>query len=158
MKKNLASALLSLAVIAAPPIWAQAKPADGMDLQTLRAAVRADKKALVTATMQLSDAEAKKFWPIYDAYQRDLDLANRRMNRAVEDFVAQDKPLSNLYAKNLSTELIAADEFEIKARRTMYNKMMRALPPRKATRYVQLEAKIRAMQDYDIANGIPLVK
>jgi hypothetical protein len=158
MKKNLASALFILAVIAAPPIWAQAKPADGMDLQALRSAVRADKKALVAATMQLTDAEAKKFWPIYDAYQRDLDLANRRMNRAVEDFVALDKPLSDRYAKNLSAELIAADEFEIKARRTMYNKVMRALPARKAVRYLQLESKIRAMQDYDIANAIPLVK
>ncbi len=158
MKKNLASALLILAMIAATPAWSQAKPADGMDLQALRAAVRADKKALVAATMQLTDAEAKKFWPIYDAYQRDLDVANRRMNRAVEDFVAQDKPMSNLYAKNLSAELLAADEFEIKSRRTMSNKLMRALPPRKAARYLQLEAKIRAMQDYDIANAIPLVK
>ena len=35
---------------------------------------------------------------------------------------------------------------------------MRALPPRKAARYLQLESKIRAMQDYDIAKAIPLVK
>ena len=54
MKKNLASVLLVLAVVAAPPIWAQAKPADGMDLQALRSAVRADKKALVDATLQLT--------------------------------------------------------------------------------------------------------
>ena len=158
MKKNLASVLLVLAAVAAPSIWAQAKPADGMDVQALRAAVRADKKALVDATLQLTPAEAKKFWPIYDAYQRDLDMTNRRMNRAVEDFVALDKPLSDRYAKNLSADLIAADEFEIKARRTMYNKVMRALPARKAARYLQLESKIRAMQDYDIANAIPLVK
>ena len=85
-------------------------------------------------------------------------MTNRRMNRAVEDFIALDKPLSDRYAKNLSTELIAADEFEIKARRTMYNKVMRALPARKAARYLQLESKIRAMQDYDIANAIPLAK
>ncbi len=158
MKNNLASALLVLALIAAPPIWAQAKPPDAMDLQALRTAVRTDKKALVASTLDLTPAEAKKFWPIYDAYQRDLDLTNRRMNRAVEDFVALNKPLSNAYAKNLSAELIAADEFEIKARRKMYNKLMRALPASKAARYLQLESKIRAMQDYDIANAIPLVK
>ena len=35
---------------------------------------------------------------------------------------------------------------------------MRALPPKKALRYLQLEAKIRAVQAYDIAQAIPLVK
>ena len=47
---------------------------------------------------------------------------------------------------------------ELDARKTMQDKVMRALPPKKAIRYFQLESKIRAMQDYDIAKGIPLVK
>ena len=163
MKRMLATVLLLVAAIAAPPLLAQAMPADGMTLDQLRAAVRADKRGLVAATMVLTPAEAKKFWPIYDAYQRDLDLANQRKNRAIEDFVMKDKPLTALYAKQLTAELIAADEFEIKARRSAYNKMMRRLPPpalpaRKVARYFHLEAKIRAMQDIDIANGIPLVK
>ena len=163
MKTILAAVVLLVAAVAAPPSFAQAKSADGMALDQLRAAVRADKRALVAATMDLTPAEAKKFWPIFDAYQRDLNLANQKMNRAIEDFVMKDKPLSNLYAKNLSAELLAADEFEIKARRSAYNKMMRRLPPpalpaRKVARYFHLEAKIRAMQDIDIANGIPLIK
>jgi Spy/CpxP family protein refolding chaperone len=163
MKGMLAAVLLLVAAVAAPPLFAQAASADGMSLDQLRTAVRADKRALVAATMNFTPAEAKKFWPIYDAYQRDLSLANQRQNRAIEDFVMKDKPLSDLYAKQLTAELLAADEFEIKARRSAYNKMMRRLPPpalpaRKVTRYFQLEAKIRAMQDIDIANGIPLVK
>ena len=52
----------------------------------------------------------------------------------------------------------ANDEAEIKARRTMHNRVMRALPPRKAARYLQLESKVRAVQDYDIATTIPLIK
>ena len=44
------------------------------------------------------------------------------------------------------------------ARDTMQKAVMKALPPKKAIRYLQLESKIRAMQDYDIAKGIPLVK
>ena len=35
---------------------------------------------------------------------------------------------------------------------------MRALPAKKALRYLQLESKIRAVQAYDIAQAIPLVK
>jgi Spy/CpxP family protein refolding chaperone len=158
MKKNLAAAMILVAVIAAPPIWAQGKPADATDMQALRTAVRADKKALVASTLQLTDAEAKKFWPIYDAYQRSLDAANRRVALVVEDLVELNRPLSDAYARNLAAEMVAADEAEIKARRTLHNRVMRALPPKKAARYMQLESKIRAFQDYDIATAIPLVK
>jgi hypothetical protein len=157
MKTNLAAALILIAVIAAPSVWAQGKPADTTDMQALRAAVRADKKALVVSTLALTDAEAKKFWPIYDAYQRSLNLANRRIATAVEDVVELNRPLSDAYAKKLAVAPIVADEGELKARRTLYNRVMKALPPKKAARYLQLESKIRAFQDYDIAVAIPLV-
>jgi hypothetical protein len=66
--------------------------------------------------------------------------------------------MSDLYAKNLASELVAADDAEIKARRVLYNKVMKALPATKAARYLQLESKIRAVQAYDIASTFPLVK
>jgi hypothetical protein len=127
-------------------------------MQALRAAVGADKRAFVASALNLTPAEAKKFWPIYDAYQRGLDVATRERIVAIKDLVGLDKPLSDPYAKNLARDLVTADEAEIKARRTLYNKVMKALPARKAVRYLQLESKIRAFQAYDIAIAIPLVK
>jgi hypothetical protein len=66
--------------------------------------------------------------------------------------------MSNLAAKSLATELLKADETEIKARHAMQTRVMRALPPMKAARYLQLEDKIRAMRDYDIAATVPLIR
>jgi len=162
MKKNLVFVLFGLAMIAARCALAEDKVADVTDMQALRTAVQADKKALVASTLKLTDAEAKRFWPVYDAYQRDLDVANRRRVVAVEGLIALDKPVSDLYAKNLSNEWLGADEMEIKLRRTLQNRLMRGvptriLPPKKAARYMQLEAKIRGVQAYDIAATIPLI-
>ena len=158
MKKSVAVILFGVAMAAAQSGWSQDKNADVTDMQALRTAVRADKKAFVASTLQLTDAEAKKFWPIYDGYQRALDLANRERALVVVDMVGSDKPVSDLYAGNLAKEIVDADEIEIKARRTLYNRVMKALPAKKAARYLQLEAKIRAVQAYDIALAIPLVK
>jgi Spy/CpxP family protein refolding chaperone len=159
MKKNIAAALLFAAsMIAVPHAAAEDKSAGATDMQVLRDAVRTDKKALVASTIQLTDAEAKKFWPLYDAYQRALDLANRQRAVIVEDLLGLGKPLSDLYAKNLANELIAADEAEIKARRKLQNGVMKALPAKKAARYLQLEGKIRAYQAYDLASALPLLK
>jgi hypothetical protein len=74
------------------------------------------------------------------------------------NLVSLDRPLSDPYARSLANEFIAADEEEIKARRTLHNRVMRALEPKKAARYLQLESKIRAIQAYDIAATIPLIK
>jgi len=163
MKKKLAFALFGIAMIAMQSSWAEDKVADVTDMQALRNAVRTDKKAFVASTLQLTDAEAKKFWPLYDAYQRDVDLANQRRNVVVTTLIGMDKPPSDLYARNLATELMAADEAEVKSRRSLQNRLMRGvptriLPPRKAARYLQLESKIRAVQAFDIAANIPLIR
>jgi len=144
--------------------WAEGNVDEVTDMQALRQAVRTDKKAFVASTLQLTDAEAKRFWPVYDAYQRDLDMANRVRARAVENVVVKGNPISDLYAKNLANDLIAADELELKARRTLHNRLIKPLPGRsvmpaaKAARYLQLESKIRILLAYDIAATIPLVK
>jgi Spy/CpxP family protein refolding chaperone len=158
MKRYLAAVLFTAVAMTATYASAQGQPTPANDMQALRAAVKADKRALVEKTLDLTPAEAKKFWPIYDTYQRSVDTSNRNTARAVEELVGYDKPLSDVFAKTLANQMIAADESEIKARRTMQNKLMRALPPKKAARYLQLEGKIRAFQDYDLAVAIPLVK
>ena len=100
----------------APVAVAEDKIADVTDMQVLRAAVKSDKKAFVASTMKLTGAEAKKFWPIYDAYQRTVDVSNQRRALAIEAVIAKDESLSSLYARNLANELIANDEAEIRAR------------------------------------------
>jgi Spy/CpxP family protein refolding chaperone len=163
MKKYLGAILFAASMAAVHPAAAEEKVADVTDMQALRDAVRSDKKALVASTLKLTDAEAKRFWPVYDAYQRDVDLANRRRNVTLVALIGLDKPASDLYARNLANELIAADEAEIKSRRSLHNRLMRGVPtrilsPNKAARYLQLETKIRAVQAYDIAANIPLIR
>jgi hypothetical protein len=156
MTKFLFALLLSLAATAPVPGQAQAK-IDYNDLTALRNAAKADKKALVTATLQLTEVEAKKFWPIYDDYQRSRDASDRQRVRAIEGVIATDKPVSDAYASSLAKDLLAADEAELRARRAMQNKLMKAIPPKKAVRYLQLENKLRAVQFYDVAGAMSLI-
>ncbi len=163
MKKNLALVLFGIAMIAAECVWAQGKTIDVTDMQALRKAVQSDKKAFVASTLKLTDAEAKRFWPMYDAYQRDLDLINRRRVVAVEGLISSDREMSDLYARNFANEMTSIDEAEIKARRSLQNRLMRGvptrvMPPKKAATYIQLESKIRAVQAYDIAANFPLIR
>ena len=84
MSARLGGLLLLLAFVAAPLAAAQDPAADVTDMQALRDAVRADKRKYVASLMTLTDAEAKRFWPIYDKYQRDIDETNRDRVVAVQ--------------------------------------------------------------------------
>lgn len=158
MNKKLAGFALVAAIMLAPAAWAQDKAGEVTDMAALRAAVQSDKKALVTQTLALTPAEAKKFWPAYETYRRSTDMANRERNLALEGLVGATKPMSDLYAKNLANALVTADDAEMKGRRVLYKQVMKALPATKAARYLQLESKIRAMQAYDIAVAFPLIR
>ncbi len=160
MRTRLAATFIFIftAALAAAPAAAQVQAAPTNDVQALRNAVKADKRQLVASTLELTPQEANKFWPIYDTYQRHLNASNRQVALAVEDLVARDKPMSDAFARQLAKEMMDADQSELKARQTMQKGVLKALPPKKAARYLQLESKIRAFQDYDLAVAIPLVK
>ena len=114
MKRSIkVSVLLTLAAVIAvlvvSPAVSQDKPADNM--QILRDKVKADKKLLVAVNMDLTESEAKGFWPIYEEYQRDLAAINRRIHHSrVEIGKIADEKLdlvglgehAHLEAKNLN--------------------------------------------------------
>ena len=133
-----------MTLLAAGPGWVQDKASDVTDMQALQTAVRSDKWGYVKSALALSDAEAAKFWPIYDTYQGQLKQANRRRTVALVGVVGQGATISDLHARNVVKELVAADDIELKARQTLRDRVMKALPARKAIRYLQLESKIRA--------------
>jgi hypothetical protein len=53
------------------------------DMQILRDKVKADKKLLVASNMQLTESEAKAFWPVYEGYQKDLAAINQRIGKLI---------------------------------------------------------------------------
>ncbi|HEX6793243.1 MAG TPA: hypothetical protein VF304_05270 [Casimicrobiaceae bacterium] len=151
-------ALMLVVALAAPPAGAQDKGDDATSMQALRTAMKGDKRAYVASMLSLSNAEAKRFWPIYDSYQRIINDTSERRVVALKDLIVRDSPTTNLAAKNLALELTNIYDIEAKARLRLARRVMRALPPIKAMRYLQIEDKMLAVRDYDEASAVPLVR
>ena len=148
------------AMVAALGLTAAAQTADTTNMEILRQKVKADKKLIVAENLQLTDAEGTKFWPVYDAYQKDLQAINQRLAAVVQAYAdAYNKgPVANDVAKKLLDDAVAVDEAEAKLKTSYVPKILAALPATKAARYVQVENKIRAALRYELAANIPLVK
>ena len=130
------------------------------NMEILRQKVKADKKLVVAQNLQLTDAEGKGFWPVYDAYQKDLQQVNERLTAVILAYAnAYNKgPVANDVAKKLLDEALAVDDAEAKLKSTYVPKILATLPATKAARYLQIENKIRAVIRYELAAGIPLVE
>jgi hypothetical protein len=143
---------------AAPAKPAAAAPADNM--QILRDKVAADKKVVVAAAMELTEAEAKGFWPVYDEYQKKLHKINDGIATVISDYAKayNAKSLSDQKALQLLDRYIALEDDELKLRKAMLPKLSKALPGLKVARYMQLENKVRALVKYELAAEIPLAQ
>jgi hypothetical protein len=151
--------LLFLCVVAfaAVPIMAQEKTAD-TNMQILLEKVKADKKLVVAANMGLTEAEGQAFWPLYDSYQKDLQVINERLKKTILAYAeAYNKnALTDAAATQLTAEALESDLAELNLRRTYASRLARVLPAKKVARYLQIENKIRAAIRFDLASEIPL--
>jgi hypothetical protein len=158
VKKTISAAMAIVLFGFAPLSLAQDKPADNM--QILRDKLKADKKLVVATNMELTESEAKGFWPIYDEYQKDLQKINRRLGNLLESYAAdfRKKSLTDEKAKQLINEAVAIEQAEANLKSIYAPKLSKVLPVKKVARYLQIENKIRAVVKYDLAQGVPLVK
>lgn len=131
-------------------------PADNM--QIVKEKIQADKKLLVAANMNLTEKEAKAFWPVYDSYQKELIKLNERTFKNVADYAANSDKMTDDLAKKIVKEQLAIDSDRQKARQAFLPEFDKVLPYVKVMRYYQLENKVLAVIAYDAAKKIPLVQ
>jgi hypothetical protein len=135
---------------------AQDKPADNMDL--VKEKIRTDKKLFIATNMQLTESEENAFWPVYEAYQADLGKLRAREIKLIEEFAAKYETMSDDAAKKLLDDSLSIDSDHQKLRQSYLSKIRGVLPDKKVVRYYQLESKIDAVLEYEMAKRIPLVQ
>lgn len=161
MKKWTTLAVLLVAALCMASAFAQNPPADkpADNMEILRDKIRADKKLLVAENMQLTESEAKGFWPVYEAYQKDLETLNNRTVALIKSYADawNTKSMNNEKAKKLTSDFLALQADEVKQMQSYVPKLEGVLPATKVARYLQIENKIRSVIKYELAGEIPLV-
>jgi hypothetical protein len=153
------TSLLLVALAGARIVLSQDQSSSALNVQILRDKVKADKKLMVASYMELTDAEAEVFWPIYDSYQNELIALNERLDKNLQcyaDAYNADK-LTDQIAMKVFDEDLAIVEAEINLRKVYWTKLNVVLPGIKAARFLQIEDKIRAQLRYELANEVPLI-
>ncbi|HEU4516169.1 MAG TPA: hypothetical protein VFR77_02605 [Steroidobacteraceae bacterium] len=156
--KALYAAVAATMLLAGPAALAQDQPANNR--QILVDKVKADKKLLVAANMQLTEQEAAAFWPVYEAYQKEITGLNGRIETAIRSYADayNQGAVPDETAKKLLNEVLDIDADEVDLRKSYVSKFEKVLPAAKVARYYQIESKIRSAVRAELAEAIPLVQ
>ena len=145
----------ALTVALAAPIAAQDTPADNMNL--VREKLRADKKLLVAENMRMTETEAAAFWPVYDAFQADLAKLADNAVKLVSFYANNYQSMSDTAATRMLDQFLALERDRAALLQSYRPKFGAVLPPVKVARYYQIENKVRAVLNYELAKGIPMM-
>lgn len=128
------------------------------EIQLMRKDLQSDKKLIVAANMVLTDAEAQKFWPVYDQYATDLAKVNDTKVAVIKEYAASIDNLSNAKAEDLVRRWTEADGAAIQLRMKYVPLLQKVLPGTKAARFFQIDRRIGLIVDLQLASEIPLVQ
>lgn len=157
-----AVAILACASIASavPEVPAAAKEGAAAEAttQVLLQTLRANRKAFVAVNLQLTDEQAKVFWPLYDEYHKEVGVIGDRVAELVKEYESNFATLSDDKALQLIQSYLDAEAERAKIKRGYVDKFAKILPGRTVARFFQLENKIDAVLRYELARTIPVVE
>src|ERR1700690_3959325 len=164
MKRTLAASLVLAGVLQVPALFAHAQPppppptVSDQDIQMLRQDIRSQKKQLIAANMQLTDAEAVKFWPVYDAYTQETIKINDQRYALIKEYVQTYDTMTDAQAKSLIKRWAATDQAFIALRLQWMPKFETVLPGKKSALFFQIDRRLGLLIDLQLASMIPVVK
>ena len=157
MRITIFGCLLAIGLVGALPAGAK-EPAK--DLASVHKKLEAEKKSIVAQYMTLTEAEAARFWPVYEQIQTEQGSLEARMLRLLQSYAAdyRSQTLTDEKAQQLLDDWIAIDQDWAKQRAEAARAVTKVLPGKKAARYLQIENEYRTLVRYDLAATVPLAR
>ena len=161
------AATLAAALMLSSPLLAAGLSNPTLDEQQLLAKAEEaqaqespQKRAFIDQQLGLSPQDAARFWPVYEQHQAGLHELNRRRTENILFYARtwNAGSVNDETANRLAREVIAIEEDEVSLLKRSYVHASRAVSPAQAARYVQIEAKARAVIRAQEMMSVPLVK
>jgi Spy/CpxP family protein refolding chaperone len=159
MRMKMCVGLAVLLAVACVPgqLFAQDTSGIDSDIQMLRADIRSDKTKIMADQMQLSDSEGKAFWPIYNEYDHELSKLNDQRVALLKEYAESYNTLTDQQVQSLADRSFALQKKRIDLREKYFKKMSKALTPKSAARFVQVEDRVDMLLNLQLAANLPMV-
>jgi len=148
--------ILSLSGMLAAPLQHASAQSDQDLIEVARSVVTADRKAVVIAAMELTDAEAKGFWPLYREYRSAMDEITDDRMKLVLNYAKVYPNIPDEQAKEMLKTYTDLQQRQVEKRNAYLKKFAKVLPPAKALRFAQIETRLDLLIYLNLAARIPI--
>ena len=163
MKRRILPSLVLVLAVATPSAitLAQTETATGVsvekDLALVRRNLRAEKKKLIALNVPLTEAEATKFWPVYDEYALAMKTHYDEFYEVIKDYAANQKTLTDAQAVDMIKRWSQIQVDVAQERQKWIPKFEKVIPGKKAALFLQIDRRLYALMDMQVASEVPLV-
>jgi len=123
----------------------------------LRSDVRQQKAEVMGSVMQLSAADAAKFWPIYGAYDAELNQLTDQRVANIQEYARTYSQMTDEKADELIQKALAHRRQRSELLAKYYDRVKQQLGATTAARFVQVEDQLLLIIDLQIDSSLPLV-
>ena len=145
--------VLLVAVLTVPAV------AQSDEIELTRSVIETQRQAIIAKNMELTEAESAEFWPAFRSYRGETAVLGDRTIAMIKGYAEafNADTMTDAKAEEIIKEYFSIEEAPLKLRKRWWKKFSKILPARKAARYYQLENKLDAVVDVDLADQIPLI-
>ena len=126
-------------------------------IDLLRTDVRQQKAEMVGAVMQLSAADAAKFWPIYEEYDSELAKLNDLRVANIKEYASSYDQMTDAKADELIQKAFSYRKQRSELLAKYYERVKQALGGIEAARFIQVEDQLLLIIDLQIDSALPVV-
>jgi len=127
-------------------------------INLLKKDIQAESKNIVEANLELTDEQAKDFWPLYDEYDVAYDAIVDERLKIIEDYMMDYYALDEETAKDLINRSIDLNQKVQDTRKEYLNKMLEVLPATVVGKFMQIDSRIGAVIDVIRMATVPLIR
>ncbi len=128
------------------------------DVQLLRSDIRSAKKQIIAENMKLTDAQAEKFWSVYDAYTQETTKLGDASYALVKEYAQNYGNMTDAQADSLVDKMATLDVQTATLRQEWIPKFRKVLTGKQTALFFQLDRRVNLLLDLQFAANIPLVK
>lgn len=153
--------LIIASAAASTTAFAQGETVTGIEVEKelalLRRDLRADKKKIIALNVPLTDAEATKFWPVYDQYTGEISKIYDEFYAVIKEYAANQKTLTDAQASSMMNRWAALQVQQAQTRQRFIPLVEKVIPSKKAALFFQVDRRLYELMDLQVASQIPLV-
>lgn len=126
--------------------------------ELLRSDVRAEKVAILTELMELSESEDKVFWPLYREYDSEMAKLGDERVALIGEYASNYGKLTDAIADSIAKKALDLESRRQATKAKYFERIKAALSPKTALRFLQIEHQLNLIIDLQISAALPIVQ